>query len=72
MTAFPTRVEGTTRKLRRRDRAELLGRSNEIMGWLQSGQLKVSVDTSFPLAQAADGHKYLESGASTGKVLYEI
>mmetsp|Transcript_12598 Transcript_12598/g.37838 ORF Transcript_12598/g.37838 Transcript_12598/m.37838 type:complete len:356 (+) Transcript_12598:68-1135(+) len=55
-----------------RNREELLYRSNEIMGWLQSGQLKVTVDTSFPLDQAADGHKYLESGASTGKVLYEI
>ena len=32
----------------------------------------VSVDTSFPLDQAAEGHKYLESGASTGKVLYRI
>jgi NADPH2:quinone reductase len=55
-----------------RNREELLYRSNEIMGWLQSGQLKVSVDTSFPLDQAAEGHKYLESGASTGKVLYRI
>jgi NADPH2:quinone reductase len=55
-----------------RTREELVGRSNEIMGWLQSGQLKVSVDTSFPLEEAAEGHKYLESGASTGKVLYKI
>ena len=55
-----------------RNREELLYRSNEIMGWLQRVQLKVSVDTSFPLDQAAEGHKYLESGASTGKVLYRI
>ena len=54
-----------------RNREELLYRSNEIMGWLQSGQLKVSVDTSFPLDQAAEGHKYLESGASTGKVKWD-
>ncbi|KAH8070793.1 hypothetical protein JL721_4705 [Aureococcus anophagefferens] len=55
-----------------RNREELLYRSNEIMGWLKSGQLKVTVDTAFPLDDAADGHKYLESGASTGKVLYKI
>ena len=55
-----------------RNREELLYRSNEIMGWLQSGQLKVRGRPSFPLDQAAEGHKYLESGASTGKVLYRI
>ncbi|KAH8063130.1 hypothetical protein JL722_2292 [Aureococcus anophagefferens] len=49
-----------------RNREELLYRSNEIMGWLKSGQLKVTVDTAFPLDDAADGHKYLESGAPTG------
>ena len=54
------------------DRTELLYRANEIMGWLQSKQLKVSVDTSFPLEQAPDGHKYLEAGKSKGKVLYKI
>jgi len=36
------------------------------------GKLKVSVDTIFPLDQAAEGHLYLEAGKSTGKVLYEI
>lgn len=54
------------------DREELVWRSNEIFGWLQEGKLKVSVDTIFPLDQAAEGHLYLEAGKSTGKVLYEI
>ncbi|GMI04829.1 hypothetical protein TrVE_jg13364 [Triparma verrucosa] len=53
------------------DRAELLSRSDEIFGWLKDGTLKVAVDTSFPLDNAPDGHKYLESGASKGKVLYD-
>jgi len=54
------------------DRNELLYRANEIMAWLQSGQLSVSVDTAFPLDQAPEGHIYLEAGKSKGKVLYKI
>jgi NADPH2:quinone reductase len=53
-------------------REELLMRSNEIFGWLMDGKLSVSVDTTFPLNQAAEGHLYLEAGKSKGKVLYEI
>merc|ERR1712176_71268 len=54
------------------DREELVSRADEIFGWLKDGKLKVSVDTSFPLDQAAEGHKYLEAGKSKGKVLYKI
>lgn len=54
------------------DRKELVWRADEIFGWLQDGKLKVSVDTTFPLEQAAEGHKYLEAGKSKGKVLYSI
>jgi len=50
--------------------AELLYRSGEIFGWLQSGTLHVKVDKSFDLAEAAEEHKYLEAGKSKGKVLY--
>lgn len=54
------------------DREELVSRADEIFGWLKDGKLKVSVDTTFPLDQAAEGHLYLEAGKSRGKVLYEI
>lgn len=54
------------------DRPSLLKRSGDVFGWIRDGKLNVSVDRAFPLADAAEGHKYLESGASTGKVLYEI
>lgn len=54
------------------DREELVWRANEIFGWLKDGKLKVAVDTTFPLDQAAEGHLYLEAGKSKGKVLYEI
>ena len=47
-------------------------RADEIFGWLQSGDLKVGIAKTFALTDAVEGHKYLESGASTGKVLYRI
>jgi len=53
-------------------REELTWRADEIFGWLRDGKLNVSVDTTFPLDQAAEGHLYLEAGKSKGKVLYEI
>lgn len=53
-------------------REELVQRADEIFGWLKDGKLNVSVDTSFPLDQAAEGHLYLEAGKSKGKVLYQI
>lgn len=53
-------------------REELVARADEIFGWMKDGKLSVSVDTTFPLEQAAEGHLYLEAGKSKGKVLYEI
>jgi len=47
-------------------------RCQEILAWMQQGQLQVSVDKIFPLDQVADGHEYLESGQSRGKVLFKI
>lgn len=54
------------------NREELVQRADEIFGWLKDGKLNVSVDTAFPLDQAAQGHLYLEAGKSKGKVLYQI
>ena len=54
------------------DVPSMRARSEEVFGWIKEGKLKVGVDRSFKLDDAADGHKYLESGASTGKVLYQI
>jgi NADPH2:quinone reductase len=54
------------------DRKELMWRADEIFGWLQSGDLKVAIDKEFALSDAVEGHKYLESGASKGKVLYKV
>jgi len=53
-------------------REELVKRADEIFGWLKDDKLSVTVDVTFPLEQAAEGHIYLEAGKSKGKVLYEI
>lgn len=54
------------------NRAELLERANDIFTWLKDGKLNVSIDATFPLDQAPEGHLYLEAGKSKGKVLLTI
>lgn len=51
------------------DRAELLWRANDLFTWLANGQLKVRIDQVFPLADAAQAHRYLEERRTKGKVL---
>lgn len=51
------------------DRAEVLRRANDLFDWIGSGQLSVRIDKTFPLAEAAEAHRYLESRQSKGKVL---
>ncbi|HSL42954.1 MAG TPA: quinone oxidoreductase [Anaerolineales bacterium] len=51
------------------DRAELLERANEVFNWLATGELKVRIDKSFPLADVAEAHRYLEGRQSKGKIL---
>jgi len=53
-------------------REELMMRADEIFGWIQSGDLNVGIDKVFSLKDAAEGHKFLESGGSKGKVLYKV
>ncbi len=51
------------------DRAELLWRANDLFTWLAGGQLKVRIDQVFPLAEAAQAHRYLQERKTRGKVL---
>jgi NADPH2:quinone reductase len=51
------------------DRAELEGRVNDLFSWMAAGSLKVRVDQTFPLADVAAAHHYLEDRRSKGKVL---
>jgi NADPH2:quinone reductase len=50
-------------------REELLQRAGEVLGWIKSGRLKLRIDLTLPLAQAAEAHRQLESRQTTGKVL---
>lgn len=48
---------------------ERLRRSEELFGWVRHGELKVHIAARFPLADGAKAHAFLESRASSGKVL---
>ncbi|MCE7988717.1 MAG: quinone oxidoreductase [Caldilinea sp. CFX5] len=50
-------------------RDELLWRANDLFNWLATGKLTVRIDKSFPLAEAAAAHTYLEGRNTKGKVL---
>jgi NADPH2:quinone reductase len=50
-------------------REEFLGRTNDLFGWMDSGALKVRIDQTFPLAQAAAAQTYMEERRTLGKVL---
>lgn len=50
-------------------RDELLWRANDLFNWLAAGKLTVRIDKSFPLAEAAAAHTYLEGRNTKGKVL---
>lgn len=50
-------------------RAELLQRADDIFSWILAEKLNVAIDQIFPLAQAADAHRYMEDRKTKGKVL---
>ena len=51
------------------DHAELLERANDVFSWIASGKLKIRIDKTFPLAEVAEAHRYLEDRQSKGKIL---
>ncbi len=53
-------------------REELLWRAGEVLSWMDSGQLKVRVDRTYPLANAAEAHRDLEARRTTGKLILTI
>ena len=50
-------------------REDLLQRAGEVLGWIKAGRLKLRIDLTLPLAQAAEAHRQLEGRQTTGKVL---
>lgn len=50
-------------------REELMWRSGDLFNWIKSGQVKICIDRTFPLKEAAAAHEYLEARLTKGKVL---
>ncbi len=50
-------------------REALLERAEAVLGWVSSGRLRVRIDRTFPLVQAADAHRALAGRVTTGKLL---
>jgi len=51
------------------DRRELLERAGDLFNWIASGKLKLRIDKTLPLAEAARAHRELEGRRTTGKVI---
>jgi NADPH2:quinone reductase len=50
-------------------REELLWRATDVLSWIGSGKLKLLIERSYPLADAAEAHRDLEGRKTTGKLL---
>jgi NADPH2:quinone reductase len=50
-------------------RAELESRANELFGWVADGSLKLRIEHSYALKDAAQAHRDLEARKTTGKLL---
>lgn len=51
---------------------ELRGRAADLFAHYRDGRLEVTIDREFPLAHAADAHRYLEGRNTKGKLLLKI
>ena len=51
------------------DRAELLQRAHDLFSWTASGKLKLRMEKTFRMAEAAEAHRQLEGRKTTGKVI---
>lgn len=50
-------------------REELLWRAGDVLKWVSTGELKLRIGKTFPLAEASEAHRQLEGRETTGKVL---
>jgi NADPH:quinone reductase len=53
-------------------RAELEWRAGDVLNWLAAGKLRLRFDRVYPLAEAAEAHRALESRATAGKLLLSV
>jgi NADPH2:quinone reductase len=50
-------------------RAELLERANDLFNWTAAGKLKLRIERTYPLKDAAEAQRQLEARKTTGKVI---
>lgn len=64
-------ITGSTLRIRPADvKAHIARRvETEILPLLASGEVKVPIDSTFPLVQAADAHRRIEEGTHIGKII---
>jgi NADPH2:quinone reductase len=48
---------------------EIGRRASDLFGWYTSGDLKLRIEHTYPLSEAAEAHRALEGRRTTGKVL---
>jgi putative PIG3 family NAD(P)H quinone oxidoreductase len=67
-------ITGSTLRPRSADeKARLAGEVERVVWpWIAAGKIKCVVDRTFPLAQAAQAHEWLEGGAHLGKVVLTL
>ncbi len=53
-------------------REELLWRAGDVLNWIAAGKLKVRIDRTLPLAEAAAAHRALEGRHTAGKLLLSV
>jgi NADPH2:quinone reductase len=51
------------------NREELQWRAGDVLGWIDEGKLKLHIHKNYPLADAAQAHRDLESRATSGKLV---
>ena len=54
------------------NREELLWRAGDVLGWIAQGKLKLRIDRTYPLAEAAEAHRALEGRHTAGKLLLTV
>ena len=64
-------VTGSTLRSRSVEEKSALARAVEQQVWplFASGQIRPVIDSAFPLEQAAEAHRLMESGRHTGKII---
>ncbi len=66
-------ITGSTLRPRSADEKARLAAEVErvVWPWVEAGKVKAVIDRSFPLAEAAAAHAFLEGGSHVGKVMLE-